>query len=356
MKLTFTTIGRLPANDFVIEDDSVSGHHAEIRVHGGHFFLRDVGSTNGTFVNRNKITLSEIHVGDVIHFGVVRKYFDGQTLVDEQPNVPSQDKSPVLENHTDSRKRHAIAYAASAVALIAGVAIWANRETGSPEVQDSSNLQGEQSQPNWDLLARSVVFIEASGECDWRGSGTIVLDGSYILTNQHVALDGECDLRIGLTTSLRATPSGSYEARVIVSDQDLDLAVLRLIDSNGEPLKIAGHNPVQISYIQPPLGSRLATLGYPALGSYESGMTITLTSGILAGIDYTYGEFFKTDAQLRGGVSGGAAFNYQGQLIGVPTGGLIEEDTGESVGINLIRPVKFAKPLLDRAQSGESGY
>lgn len=349
-----TTIGRSLANDFVIEDDSVSGLHAEMRAHEGHFFLRDLGSTNGTFVNRNRITLSEIHVGDVIHFGVVMKYFDGRTLVSEQPSVVPQESSAESENDTDSRKRHAIAYVAGALALIASVALWAKREAGSPKVQDSSNVQVEQSQPNWDLLARSVVFIEASGECDWRGSGTIVLDGSYILTNQHVALDGECDLRIGLTTSLSATPSGSYEARVLVSDQDLDLAVLRLVDSDGEPLKIAGHEPVQISYVQPPLGSRLATLGYPALGSYESGMTITITSGILAGIDYTYGEFFKTDAQLRSGVSGGAAFNDRGQFIGVPTGGLIEQDTGESVGINLIRPVKFAKSLMDRAQSGSS--
>jgi len=40
---------------------------------------------------------------------------------------------------------------------------------------------------NWDALARSVVFIEALSPCDWRGSGTLVLDGSYVLTNEHVA-------------------------------------------------------------------------------------------------------------------------------------------------------------------------
>ena len=42
-------------------------------------------------------------------------------------------------------------------------------------------------------------------------------------------------------------------------------------------------------------------------------------------------------------------------LIGIPTGGLVEEDTGDAVGINLIRPVKFGKSLLERAQSGGSG-
>jgi S1-C subfamily serine protease len=88
------------------------------------------------------------------------------------------------------------------------------------------------------------------------------------------------------------------------------------------------------------------------LGSYNAGMTITLTSGTFSGIDYTDGEFFKTDAKLRGGVSGGAAFNDRGQFIGVPTGGLIEEDTGEDVGINLIRPAKYANDLLERVQTG----
>ena len=210
-------------------------------------------------------------------------------------------------------------------------------------------------QADWDLLARSVVFIEALSPCDWRGSGTIVLDGSYILTNEHVASSGECPLRVGLTTSLSATPSGSFEARVLVTDKALDLAVLRLVDGSGSPLKVEGHGAVAIEYAQPPLGSRLATLGYPALGSYNAGMTITFTSGTFSGIDYTDGEFFKTDAQMRGGVSGGAAFNERGLLIGIPTGGLIDEDTGDAVGINLIRPVKFAKSLLDRAQSGGSG-
>jgi len=213
-----TTVGRQPDNGLVIDDDSVSSHHAEIREQGGHFFLRDLGSTNGTFVNRNRITLSEIHVGDIVHFGVVRKFFDGQTLVDVQPYLPSELVPPVPETPTETKRRRPIAYAAGVAALIAAVAIWANSETADPVAEESGSVQPETGQPNWDRLARSVVFIEASGGCDWRGSGTLVLDGSYILTNQHVASDGECDLRIGLTKSLDATPSGSYEATILISD------------------------------------------------------------------------------------------------------------------------------------------
>jgi S1-C subfamily serine protease len=154
---------------------------------------------------------------------------------------------------------------------------------------------------------------------------------------------------VGLTTSLGSTPQAGYFAEVLVTDRSLDLAVLRLIDASGFPAKINGHPPVKIDYSQPALGTRLATLGYPALGSYRAGMTITFTSGTFSGIDYTDGEFFKTDAQMRGGVSGGAAFNEKGLFIGVPTAGLIDEDSSDPVGINLIRPAKFARSLLEEA-------
>jgi len=204
---------------------------------------------------------------------------------------------------------------------------------------------------NWDALSRSVVYIEASSPCDWRGSGTLVLDGSYILTNQHVASTGDCELSIGLTKGLSTSPVVSLRAVVLVYDEVLDLAVLRLIDDAGTPFVPAGHKPVTIDYSQPALGSSLSTLGYPALGSFDAGMTVTYTSGNFSGMDYTDGEYYKTDAQMRGGVSGGAAFNAKGLFIGVPSAGFIEENTGNPVGINLIRPAKLAKSLLEQAQN-----
>ncbi len=225
----------------------------------------------------------------------------------------------------------------------------------NPTVDSTTTTLASNGEVDWDKLSKSVVFIEAMSPCDWRGSGTIVLDGSYILTNQHVASDGKCELKIGLTLGLNSSPEVKYFAEVLASDKSLDLAVLRLVDSSGSPLKISGFDPVVIDYGQPSLGSQLATLGYPALGSYEAGMTITFTSGTFSGIDYTDGEFFKTDAQMRGGVSGGAAFNSKGLFIGIPTAGLIEEESGAPVGINLIRPVKFARTLLEQAETNSSG-
>ena len=43
---------------------------------------------------------------------------------------------------------------------------------------------------NWDDIARSVVYFEVGGGCQWVGSGTLILDGSYVLTNWHVSGGG----------------------------------------------------------------------------------------------------------------------------------------------------------------------
>jgi EAL domain-containing protein (putative c-di-GMP-specific phosphodiesterase class I) len=61
-------IGRLPGLDLTLPADSVSKRHAEIYAAGGDLRLRDLGSTNGTFVNRNPIEDAPVHEGDVLHF------------------------------------------------------------------------------------------------------------------------------------------------------------------------------------------------------------------------------------------------------------------------------------------------
>jgi len=66
-----TTIGRLAENALQIEDDSVSSSHAEIFAEDDRFFVRDLGSTNGTFINGEKIEKSLLHEGDELRFGSV---------------------------------------------------------------------------------------------------------------------------------------------------------------------------------------------------------------------------------------------------------------------------------------------
>lgn len=65
-----TTIGRKPDNDIVIDNQAVSGHHASITVEGDKLMLEDLGNLNGTFVNGQKISKTELFNGDVVLIGV----------------------------------------------------------------------------------------------------------------------------------------------------------------------------------------------------------------------------------------------------------------------------------------------
>jgi hypothetical protein len=80
VKLTrrVTTLGRLPGNDVVIDLDTVSGHHAKIEFRGGDFFIVDLRSTNGTYVNRKRIEGETIlRNGDLLRFDRYGFTFEG---------------------------------------------------------------------------------------------------------------------------------------------------------------------------------------------------------------------------------------------------------------------------------------
>ena len=70
------TIGRKSANDIVIDDMAVSGFHAVIDPVASTFVLRDLDSTNGTFVNQKRITMHHLRHRDVILLGEHELHFD----------------------------------------------------------------------------------------------------------------------------------------------------------------------------------------------------------------------------------------------------------------------------------------
>lgn len=63
------TIGREPDNDICINNLAVSRHHAEITLDGGKYFIKDLASANGVFLNSSKISYSELSRGDVVNIG-----------------------------------------------------------------------------------------------------------------------------------------------------------------------------------------------------------------------------------------------------------------------------------------------
>ncbi len=69
-------VGRAADNDIVLQDDSVSGHHARIELRGAQVFLVDQGSSNGTCVNGQRVQQAQLSGGEVILMGDTRLRFD----------------------------------------------------------------------------------------------------------------------------------------------------------------------------------------------------------------------------------------------------------------------------------------
>jgi len=225
-----------------------------------------------------------------------------------------------------------------------------NSET-TPPASESTDDTGPEI---WDRVAKSVVFVDASQdpECSKSGSGTIIGDGSYILTNEHVAMydDGSqpCIVSIWIAESIEATPNVGYFTEVVASDRNLDLAILRVVDEFGNPTVVNEAPPINFSNTTPVFGETITVLGYPGLG----GTKITLSRGTFAGLDDSEPPFYKTDAMMNSGNSGGGAFNSVGELVGVATAVNFDEKAS-ATAVGLVRPVTDALSLFEQARSVE---
>jgi len=71
----FTSTGRHPDSDIFLDDVTVSRRHAEFYRSGDRFTVRDVGSLNGTYVNRERIEEAELFGGDEVQIGKFRLLF-----------------------------------------------------------------------------------------------------------------------------------------------------------------------------------------------------------------------------------------------------------------------------------------
>jgi pSer/pThr/pTyr-binding forkhead associated (FHA) protein len=71
LKVDKTTIGRLEDNTFQIPEPSVSSHHCEVMLRGQDVIVHDLNSTNGTFINGEKVSESPIKPGQILRLGQI---------------------------------------------------------------------------------------------------------------------------------------------------------------------------------------------------------------------------------------------------------------------------------------------
>ena len=83
------TIGRVEDNTIQIDDASVSSHHAELILDGEDYFLRDLGSTNGTQLNGQPFTQGKLQGGDHVRFGKIDAVYESKAPASPRP-LPTQ--------------------------------------------------------------------------------------------------------------------------------------------------------------------------------------------------------------------------------------------------------------------------
>ena len=90
-----TTIGRVEDNTFQIADPSVSSHHCEVQLRGSDIVIRDLNSTNGSFIEGNKIEESILKPGQILRLGQVELKLEVEGATSPAPPAPGSSAAPI---------------------------------------------------------------------------------------------------------------------------------------------------------------------------------------------------------------------------------------------------------------------
>ncbi|MDZ4205133.1 MAG: Do family serine endopeptidase [Bacteroidales bacterium] len=168
------------------------------------------------------------------------------------------------------------------------------------------------------------------------GSGVIISEGGYIVTNNHVVQEAEL-IKVTLNDKREFT------ARIVGTDPTTDLAVIKIEAKNLPHIIYGNSDDVKI-------GEWVLAVGNPF------NLTSTVTAGIVSAkarniniLQNPEGtaieSFIQTDAAVNRGNSGGALVNTRGELIGINAA--IASGTGYYTGYSFAIPVNIVKKVVD---------
>lgn len=160
------------------------------------------------------------------------------------------------------------------------------------------------------------------------GSGFIISDDGYILTNHHV-IEGADSITV------TAYDGTKYKAELVGSYAANDIAVLKIDAKNLVPVSLGSSDNLKV-------GDNVVAIGNP-LGE----LTFSLTSGVVSALDREITtnngtmNLIQTDCAINSGNSGGALFNMYGEVIGITNAKYSSSSSGEAS----IDNIGFAIPV-----------
>ncbi len=274
---------------------------------------------------------------------------------------PTSDVVRIVKNTETRRRPRLRGYLVSlpllaCVLFVAGCSIDSTGQTSTPTgssgVQIGGNQTPVQAPPSAIDLQQtiinvisavqpSVVEVQSSGNGGQAiGSGEIITTDGYIVTNDHVVH--------GFSTFSVALANGKQlSARLIGEDPQDDLAVLKVDGQNLPPIAFGDSSKVQVGQFSIAIGSPL-------------GLTQSATFGIISALNRSAQEgaggtasvltgLIQTSAPINPGNSGGALVDLQGRLIGVPTLGAVNPESGSAAdGIGFAIPSNRVKFVADQ--------
>ena len=191
---------------------------------------------------------------------------------------------------------------------------------------DPFGFFGNPNQGNGGKQKRSVRTPKQQGS----GSGVIISNDGYIVTNNHVVADAD-----ELTVTLN--DNKEYSARIIGTDKTTDLALIKIDGKNLPAITIANSENIKV-------GEWVLAVGNP----------FNLTNNVTAGIVSAKGRslyqngvesFIQTDAAINPGNSGGALVNTRGELIGINA--MLYSQTGSFSGYGFAIPTSIMNKVVD---------
>lgn len=200
----------------------------------------------------------------------------------------------------------------------------------------------------------SSIFVSNAEKKLGLGSGVVITDNGYILTNQHVAGNKYSSCYVSLEDG------NVYEGNVVWSDENIDLAIVKINKTNLDYLELGDSDSIK-------LAQDVYAIGNPLGLDFQK----TVTKGIVSALNRTIKiedentnvymeDLIQTDSTINEGNSGGALINTEGKLIGINSVKISNaEGIGFAVPINIVKPIinkLVSNGKFDEAWLGIYGY